>query len=165
MQLQRGILPPRLSEIPEGGVCISAFVVISRRGDAKSVLMGKINKNAAWDHIGALDLVRVERHSKGWMLPSSHLIFGESPQDAAVRILREQLGVEDQRLEIPQVFSEVYGALNHWDLEFVFLGERNDVPNHEAWDELKFIDLTKIRKEEITRSHEDILAHIGKWQQ
>jgi len=63
------------------------------------------------------------------------------------------------------VFSEVYGALNHWDLEFVFLGERNDVPNHEAWDELKFIDLTKIRKEEITRSHEDILAHIGKWQQ
>ncbi|MGP8068715.1 MAG: hypothetical protein ACLP5V_02360 [Candidatus Bathyarchaeia archaeon] len=60
------------------------------------------------------------------------LIFGESPQDAAVRILREQLGVEEQHLEAPQVFSEVYGALNHWDLEFVFLGERNDVPNHEA---------------------------------
>lgn len=84
MQLQRGILPPRLGEIPEGGVCISTFVVISRRGDSKSVLMGRINKRAPWDHIGALDPGRVERHSKSWMLPSSHLIFGESPQDAAV---------------------------------------------------------------------------------
>jgi len=164
VQLQRGILPPRLGRIPEGGVCISAFVVISRRGDSKSVLMGRINKSAPWDHIGALDPGRVERHSKGWMLPSSHLIFGESPQDAGVRILREQLGVEEQRLEAPQVFSEVYGALNHWDLEFVFLGERSDVPNHKAWNELKFIDLTETRKEEIARSHEDILVHIGKWQ-
>ena len=162
--LQRGILPPRLDEIPEGGVCLSTFVVISRPGDPKSVLMGRINKRAPWDHIGALDPSRVERHSKGWMLPSSHLIFGESPQDAAVRILKEQLGLEDQRFEGPQVFSEVSGPLNHWDLEFVFLGERNDAPNHQAWDELRFVDLTKIRKEEIARSHEDILAHIGKWQ-
>jgi len=163
-QIQRGIPPPRLGEIPEGGVCISAFVVISLRGDSKSVLMGRVNKRAPWDHIGALDAERVERHSKGWMLPSSHLIFGESPQDAVVRILKEQLGLDDQRFESPQVFSEVYGPQNHWDLEFVFLGERNDVPNHEAWDELRFIDLTKIRKEEIARFHEDILAHVGKWQ-
>ena len=163
IQLERGIEPPRMSEIPEGGICLSAFVVLSKVGNPKMVLMGRINKNAPWDHIGGLDNGRVERHSKGWMLPSSHLILGENPQDAASRILNEQLGLGEQRVEGPRVFSEVYGRLGHWDLEFVYLGELTDPPRHEAWSELRFVDLTRIRKEEIARSHEDILAHVGRW--
>lgn len=152
-----------MSEIPEGGVCISAFVILSKHSNPHMVLMGRINKNAPWDHLGALDPGRMERHSKGWMLPSSHLMLGEDPRRAAMRILREQLGLIDQRVEGPMVFSEMYGSLNHWDLEFVFRGERSEAPVHEVWDELKFVDLTRIKKEEIARSHEDILAHVGKW--
>ena len=125
--------------------------------------MGHINSNAPWDHIGALDQERVARHSKGWMLPSSHLILGEDPLHAAQRILKEQLGLTDQDISGPSVFSEVSGPLNHWDLEFVFSGERDKAPLHEAWKELKFVDLTRVRKEDFARSHEDILAHIGKW--
>lgn len=125
--------------------------------------MGRVNRKAPWDHIGALDPERVERHSKGWMLPSSALLLGESPQEAAQRILKEQLGIADQRLEGPLIFSEAYGAPSHWDLEFLFLGERDKAPSHEVWVELKFVDLTKTRKEEVARSHEDILAHIQKW--
>ena len=121
-----------MSEIPEGGVCLSAFIVLSQLGSPKSVLMGRINKKAPWDHIGALDAGRVELHSKGWMLPSSNLMLGESPQDAALRILREQLGVGDQPVEGPRVLSEISGPLNHWDLEFIFLGERNNAPVHGA---------------------------------
>jgi ADP-ribose pyrophosphatase YjhB (NUDIX family) len=97
------------------------------------------------------------------MLPSSQLIFGESPHEAAQRILLEQLGLTDQKLESPRVFSEVYGPANHWDLEFLFLGDRDRAPTHPAWKELKFVDLTNTRKDEIARSHEDILAHVGKW--
>lgn len=162
-QFQKGIEPPRMSEIPEGGVCLSAFVILSKHNSPNQVLMGRINKNALWDHIGALDRGRVERHSRGWMLPSSHLILGEDPRQAASRILREQLGLTNQQVEGPTVFSEVSGPLNHWDLEFIFSGERNDVPSNEAWNELKFVDLTRTKREEIARFHEDILARVDKW--
>jgi len=125
--------------------------------------MGRINKKAPWDHIGALDPERVERFRKGWMLPSSGLILGESPQDGARRILREQLSIDQQQLNGPFVFSEMYGPQNHWDIEFIFLGEREQAPSNEAWTELEFVDLTKTSQIEIARSHEDILAHVHKW--
>jgi ADP-ribose pyrophosphatase YjhB (NUDIX family) len=163
VELKKGVEPPRMSEIPAGGICLSAFVILTKIGNPRMVLMGRINKNARWDHIGGLDRGRVERHSKGWMLPSSHLILGEDPRDTASRILREQLGLNDQRLEGPRVFSEVYGPLGHWDLEFVYLGERTDPPSHEAWSELRFVDLTRTHSEEIARSHEDVLAHVNLW--
>ena len=156
------VVPPRMNEIPKGGFCISAFLVISKARSPAQVLAGRINKKAPWDHIGALDPKRVERHSKGWMLPSSALMLGESPKEAAERILKEQLGVADQSLEGPFVFSEVYGRMRHWDLEFIFQGERASTPANDAWSELTFIDLSKTRREDIARGHEDILAHLGK---
>ena len=97
------------------------------------------------------------------MLPSSHLVLGEGPKEAAERVLKEQLGLIDQTVTGPLMFSEVSGSKNHWDLEFVYSGERDEAPSHEAWSELKFVDVTKARKEEIARSHEDILAHVHKW--
>lgn len=160
---KRDVAPPRMKVIPEGGFCISTFVILSKIGSPQLVLMGHINKKAPWDHIGALDPERVERHSKGWMLPSSALILGESPQQAAERILKEQLGLTGQPLDDPLVFSEVYGPMNHWDLEFLYLGQRRDAPSSAAWSELGFVDLTKTRKEDMARGHEDILTHVHKW--
>jgi ADP-ribose pyrophosphatase YjhB (NUDIX family) len=160
---KRNVAPPRMKEIPVGGFCISAFVIISKTNSSEQVLVGRINKKVPWDHLGALDPERVERHSKGWMLPSSALMIGESPKEAAERILKEQLGVADQPLDGPFVFSEVYGPTRHWDLEFLFLGKRDNVPCNEPWSELKFGDFTKTRKEDMVRGHEDILAHVGKW--
>jgi ADP-ribose pyrophosphatase YjhB (NUDIX family) len=151
-----------MNEIPVGGFCISAFLVISKAKNPRKVLAGRINKKAPWDHLGALDPERVEKHSKGWMLPSSALMLGESPKEAAERILKEQLGVAEQPLEGPFVFSEAYGPIRHWDLEFIFEGERAKTPSNEAWSELVFIDLQKTRREDIVRGHEDILANVGK---
>ena len=163
VELKKGIKPPRMSEIPEGGICLSVFVVLSKKKNSNIVLMGSINKKARWDHIGALDNERVQRHGKGWMLPSSHLILGEGPQHAAKRILREQLGLTKQRIEGPRVFSEVYGPLRHWDLEFVYSGVRDTLPTCKVWSELRWVDLRQTRRQEIVRSHEDILRHVGVW--
>ncbi len=155
--------PPRINQIPDGGMCLSAFVVLSPAGRQDEVLMGRLNPGAPWEHLAALDQERVERHRNGWMLPSSHLILFESPQEAATRILTEQLSIVDQKLTGPYVFSEAYGPKNHWDLEFIFTGETESLPKNDAWRELKFVDTRSVKKEEIARSHEDILAHIGKW--
>ena len=155
--------PLRLSEIPEGGFCLSAFLVISNSRNPKEVLLGHLNPDAPWDHIGALDPARVEMHKNGWLLPACHLIVGESPRDAAKRILREQLELSEQNLEGPMIFSEVYGEHSHWDLEFVFLGKRERVKGTSAWRELRFVDTSKLKKEDFARLHEDILASVGKW--
>ena len=154
--------PPRMDSIPEGGMCISAFVVISKRGEPGHVLLGKINKNADWDHIGALDRKRVERVGAGWMLPSSHLILYETPEGAARRILREQLKIRDQKLDGPLAFADTSGTGNHWDIGFIFTGERESVPTSAAWDKLEFVNVSAARHSEIVRSQVDVLAYAGK---
>lgn len=156
-------------------MCLSAFLVIAPEEEKEdqetarnSVLLGHLNPAANWDHIGALDEKRIQTHSKGWMIPSSHLIYRESPQNAARRILREQLGIPDMELSGPEVVSETYPSmrhpdLEHWDLEFIFKGRlsRDTLPKSNAWVDLKFVDLSKVTKKDITRSHEDILRSSG----
>jgi ADP-ribose pyrophosphatase YjhB (NUDIX family) len=162
-----------VSEIPKDGFCISVFLIIRQRGRPQSILMGQINPNADWDHIGALTQDRREAHSKGWMLPSCHIIYGESPRDAAQRVFREQLGIDKGlNLANPKVYSEVYApkrhpeAKEHWDLQFLFEGElgveelqRKKRPN--AWRALEFVDVGLLDKSKFARSHEDIIARVA----
>jgi ADP-ribose pyrophosphatase YjhB (NUDIX family) len=156
-------------EIPAGGVCLSAFLIVTETGNPAKVLMGRLNPQAPWDHIGALDPSRIHVHAQGWMLPSSHLIFHESPGDAARRIAREQLELPDLPLSEPRVVSEAYtpkrfpDTPTHWDIEFLFRGElpAADVPHPRAWAELSFVDVRRTAKSEIARSHEDVIESAG----
>jgi ADP-ribose pyrophosphatase YjhB (NUDIX family) len=164
-----GDVPFGMPEVPEGGLCLSAFLIIHERGHEDRVLMGHLNPAAPWDHIGALDASRAAVHSQGWMLPSSHLIVNESPDEAARRIAAEQLERDDLRFSGPKVVSEVYtprrfpDMVRHWDLEFLFRGEwpGGAAPKAAAWADLAFVDLGSTPKAAIARSHEDILASAG----
>ena len=157
-----------MKEIPDGGLCLSAFLVVTR-GKTSEILMGHLNPSAAWDHIGALDQSRIEAHSKGWMLPSSHLMLLESPQSAAKRIVREQLGLQDNAISLsaPAVVSEAHtpkrfpNLPDHWDIEFIFSGESEALPRSNAWTELKYVDASKISRKDMARSHEDIVESAG----
>lgn len=154
-------IPPRMKKMPDGGMCISAFVIVSKKGDKGRVLMGKINPGANWDHIGALDAKRAARASSGWMLPSSHLMLYETPEGAARRILREQLNIRDMKLDGPLTFVDTSGLENHWDIGFIFLGERDPLPKSTVWRELVFVEPKGIAKE-IVRAQLDVLAYAGK---
>jgi len=166
---QQGMIAFGMPEVPEGGLCLSAFLVITDIQNPNSVLMGNLNPKAPWDHIGALDPARIEIHSKAWMLPSSHLVVYESPHDAAKRILKEQLKLANLKLSEPAVVSETYvpkrfpNMLRHWDIEFIFKGQisRDDIPKPQAWTRLTFVNLDFTDKVEIARSHEDILESVG----
>jgi ADP-ribose pyrophosphatase YjhB (NUDIX family) len=158
-----------MPEVPEGGLCLSAFLVITDTQNPNSVLMGHLNPAARWDHIGALDPSRVAAHSKRWMLPSSHLMLYESPQEAAKRILKEQIGIDDLQLQGPHVISETNTPKSspkptrHWDIEFIFKGRisKDQLPKTGAWSELTLVDLDFTKRSEIARSHEDILESAG----
>jgi ADP-ribose pyrophosphatase YjhB (NUDIX family) len=161
-----------ISEIPKDGFCISVFLIIRQRDRPGRVLMGRINPDADWAHIGALTQDRIEAHGGGWMLPSCHLIYGESPHDAAQRIVREQLALDKElKFAEPKVHSEVYtpkrhsAAKEHWDLQFLFEGELDleelrRMRRSDAWRRLEFVDIGALDKSEFARSHEDIIARV-----
>lgn len=156
-------------EIPDGGLCLSSFLVINESSNANTVLMGHLNPKAPWDHIGALDESRIRVHSKGWMLPSSHLMIHESPQEAASRVAREQLEIENLKLSDPRVVSEVYSPKRfpslaaHWDIEFIFSAslDQSRLGKPSAWIDLEFVNPSKIERSSIARSHDDILESAG----
>ncbi len=159
-----------IGEVPSGGMCLSSFVLLRDRSDAHRVLLGHLDPRAPWDRIGALDAQRAEIHSKGWMIPSSHLIFGEAPEAAARRILVEQLGLSgDRPLEAPLIYSEVAtprrfpDLSNHWDIGFLYSGPLSDseLPRTPAWKDLAFVDTRILKREEIARSHGDVLEAAG----
>ena len=163
-----------VSEVPKDGFCISVFLIIRERDSPHRILMGRINPHADWAHIGALTRDRIEAHSGGWMLPSCHLIYGESPHDAARRIVREQLALDRElNLAAPKVYSEVYAperhpaAKEHWDLQFLFEGELGTkelqgMKKPNAWRTLEFVDVGTLDKTEFARSHEDIIARVDR---
>jgi 8-oxo-dGTP pyrophosphatase MutT (NUDIX family) len=154
-----------LKEIPDGGFCLSSFLVCTLKGDEKKVLMGRLDPKAPWDHVGGLDERRINLSSKGWMLPSSHLLYGESPEEGAERIANEQLGIE-RKFSNPIVASEFYvpksstSGKKHWDLEFIYRFEESQLRPHQMWRSLEFVDYAA-SKHEIARSHEDVLRNAG----
>ena len=163
---EEGLAALYTTEIPEGGLCLSSFVVME---DSEGrVLMGHLDPAAPWDHIGALDPGRAAAHGKGWMLPSSHLMLYESPQEAAQRIMKEQLGMSVDLMG-PTVVAEVgtpnrFPELrNHWDFEFIFRGDApgGEPPTHRAWKELRYVDLKRTPRGEVARSHDDVLENAG----
>src|SRR5579863_4937131 len=72
-------------DIPDGGFCLSSFLIITEKSNPDLLLMGRLNPEADWARIGALDKERIAVHSKGWMLPSCHLMIHEAPLAAARR--------------------------------------------------------------------------------
>ncbi|HKW04173.1 MAG TPA: NUDIX domain-containing protein [Nitrososphaerales archaeon] len=164
-----GALPFQMSTVPGGGMCLSVFLILWRN-TKNNILLGKVNKDYDWIRIGALDNEGAQRVGSRWMLPSSHLLIYESPDDGAKRVLSEQLGIEDTGIELnnPRVFSEVYDSpkfeiKNHWDVEFVFTGEmKENLPTkHEPWSVLEFVDLSSLKDSNFARNHQDILAEAG----
>jgi ADP-ribose pyrophosphatase YjhB (NUDIX family) len=158
-----------MPEVPDDGLCLSAFVVLSSAEHPSQVLMGQLNPDAPWDHLGALDPERVAAWRDRWMLPASHLLVLESPEAAAVRILVELTGLGPRPLQGPQVGSEVYtperhpSATHHWDLEFIFRGVASEAEIRPIppWKELRFVETRTLGRGAMARSQDDVLRQAG----
>ena len=158
--------PASYSPLPDDGMCLSAYLLLSPEGDPSRVLLGRPDPSGPWAAIGAMGRRRVEAID-AWMLPSCHLMLFEGPREAAGRIAREQLGLERVALHGPEVFSEAYhrgGARRdpHWDLQFLFRGTLGPTPpSAPAWTELAFIDARALPETAFARGQGDILRLAG----
>ncbi len=168
-RLTAGPPTPGVWPLPPNGLCLSSFLLLSPAGRPGEILAGRIDPAAPWDRIGALDPDRIRNNTGGWMLPSCHLLYYEPPDDAARRILTEQLGITELSLGPPTVFSDTGPPRrhphlgSHWDIGFLYRGTwpGGAAPTHPAWRELRFLDPARTPRSAFTRSHDEVLKLAG----
>jgi ADP-ribose pyrophosphatase YjhB (NUDIX family) len=166
---ERSIQGRRFWSVPEGGVCLSAFLIIRPAGTPTKVLLGRPDPQAPWEKLATLDETHLRSIGDRWILPASHLHEFESPTHSAERIAREQLGISDLTFRGPEVFSEAYPSVidpesgTHWDLHFLFRGDllSSQLRRTGAWRELAFVDPLTLTRADLARGHADILALAG----
>jgi ADP-ribose pyrophosphatase YjhB (NUDIX family) len=152
--------------VPKGGTCISSFIVAEKEG---KVLLGKMSSPEIWVDrflVGSAFAPKYAASGK-WLLPASHLKFGESPDECAQRILREQLLVEVQALKLAGIQSHLSGEPAspedaHWDLCIIYeatVPEPSSVP--QWFSELRYVPVKNLRPSDFTRGHGDVLAQLG----
>ncbi len=154
--------PPRgFREVPEGGMCLCAFLFV-RRGD--EILLGRYRDDPAWETLAGLDESRLARHSRGWTVPSVHLQFGQDPRDAAHHIGEAILQLPGLHYSAPRVHSETYpltADLPHYDLWFFVDAEvapDTRVQTPSWYDALAWHDPRTLAAADYARAHEDVVA-------
>ena len=81
---------------------------------------------------------------KWWSVPEDNLKFGEDPEEAARRVLKEQANVGVKNLQLLYVQSSVYKEV-HWDLWFIYKAEVKGEPSPSPgkW-EVKYFPINKL---------------------
>ncbi len=152
--------------IPKGGACISSFIIAEKEG---RVLVGKMSSPDIWVSrflVGSAFAPKYAASGK-WLLPASHLKFGESPDEAAQRILREQLLVEAQDLNLVGIQSHISGEPGniedaHWDLCIIYTATIPEPSTVLEWfSELRYVPARNLRVSDFTRGHGDVLEQLG----
>ncbi len=168
-RLARSADRPFVYEVPNDGMCLSAFLVVRPPSRPHEVLVGRMKATDAWEHAAGVHADRIRSTGDRWVLPASQLVFFERPDEAARRIAAEQLHLADLPLGSPRVFSEAYPRRDgpqdpHWDLHFVYTVDRPSAsppPRGELWQELTYVDVRSTPASAFGRGHGDVLALVG----
>jgi ADP-ribose pyrophosphatase YjhB (NUDIX family) len=157
--------------VTEGGTCLSSFLVVTRGNE---ILVGKMKNPQVWTErffVGE-KFAPVYASSGKYVLPGSHLAWYESPLEAAARIASEQIAHppnSKEDIKLLDVQSYVSGDPNstteppHWDICFAYemkLRPGEDVKKPEWFEKLEFVDRGKLKVEDFTRGHGEILQKL-----
>lgn len=82
---------------------------------------------------------------QGWFIPDDLINTGEHPDDAAIRILKEQLGIETESIKIDHIESFT-GMDKSWHVIFhyVYTGENAEANAGENVAELNWFDVNAL---------------------
>ena len=160
---------PDHSTVPEAGLCLSVFPILTEPRRPDRVLMGRYDASFDWRRIGAISRDRVEKMQDLWLLPGRHLFLYEDPKAAVATILWEQLGLENHPLRGLEAISESWepphaaGHGSHWDISFIYRGEwpMGRQLHAAPWRELAFKNPLILDPAQVGRGHLDVLAMAG----
>ena len=160
--------------VPEGGVCLSAFLLVRDRSGG--LLLGRPKPHPAWAERGCLPDWRVDQlvQHADWVLPASHLLMGEAPDRAGTRIARDWaglrgakphlVGIDSARMPTGRRARKSDGGLPifHWALGFGYEVDSNaPAPKGPWWAETRFFPLAELRRLPIGREHRDFLRYLS----
>jgi ADP-ribose pyrophosphatase YjhB (NUDIX family) len=152
--------------VPKGGTCVSVFLVLKGK---EGILVGKMAKPEIWIDkflVGEAFAPKYAASGK-WLIPASHLKYGEKPEDAATRVLVEQVGASKSKLSFLEVQSHLSQDPNdpeaaHWDLCLVYGGTvKGKIKRPEWFSELNFVKPKELKSDDFTRGHGDVLKELG----
>lgn len=152
--------------VPKGGTCLSSFLILRSKD---GILAGKMTKPEIWIEkflVGESFAPKYAASNK-WILPASHLTYGEKPEDAAMRVLTEQVGANRTTLSLLQVQSHLSQSPTdpeaaHWDICFVYEGQMAERIRKPEWfSELEFMKTQRLKADDFTRGHGDVLLELG----
>ena len=135
---------------------ISSFVVAKKKADAIEGDYSILFLRAGNKHPVSFKRSKL-------LLPSTILIYGEKPRDAAKRALTQQLGNYDS-LQDPQLLNmqSYYGA--HWDIVFLYETWMKDgaqeVSAKEPYVGASFYSVSNLPRSEISEDHLEVLDEM-----
>jgi len=154
-----GVRPDARFWCPPAGVCLSAFVLVTKNG---TVLLGRIAKSELWREKWNLPPTPTPWSEK-WLIPACHLKYGEHPDEAARRIAKEMLELSSYDLKFLECQSHL-GTLGHWDIIFIYqVQTKQEIKTPEWYTELTFKDPKEMDQEDFARHHGDVLGEIRHW--
>jgi len=159
--------PAGFRGLPPGGMCLSAFLFVTRGG---KILLGKYRDDPAWERLAGLDEERRRVHSAGWTIPASQLKYGEDPRAAAKRVGEEILALRGLAYSEPRVEVDLYepkrfpGRLHYdvWFLVDATLPPRARISVPPWYAHLEWQDPRTLPAPAYARSHEDV---VSRWLQ
>jgi len=102
--------------------------------------------------------IRPEFTAGKWVLPSAIINFGEHPESAIKRIVKEQLGAEPKNVKLIDIQS--YGD-KHWDMCFVYEVSIDSVGKVSAdIEKAEYFDVGKLPPE-FRSDHAEVLQSLG----
>jgi hypothetical protein len=159
--------------VPPGGTCLSSFVFMS---NGRNILVGKMGRPDIWIErfLVGPKFAPVYAGSGKYVLPARHLHWYESPFEAAISVVRDQVGfdVPKSKVSLVDVQSHVSGDMDnekeppHWDICFLYRVQVSNVQasklrRPEWFSELAFKPLKSLRRDDFTRGHGDVLQMAG----
>lgn len=155
--------PSGFEQLPPGGMCVCAYLFVTRRGQ---ILLGKYADDPKWEALAGLDPDRRRTHGKGWTVPASHLKFGEDPRDAAHRVGEGVLGIPGLRYSEPRSEVDFYPSKMvpgemHYDIWFFVDGtppKEYEFRVPPWYTELSWQDPRTVPATAYARGHEDVVA-------
>lgn len=144
---------------PVGSLCLSSFVLALKRG---SLLLGKVSHPDIWERQWALPTWKPSKWRGKLLLPATHLLLKEHPDQAAERIMRNMLKVSEYKLAFHGIQSHVRKRPLHWDICFIYHARIKGLVKKPPWfAELRYVEFKEIRREELGRDHADVIEKAG----
>ncbi len=150
---------------------MSAFAII-KKGNA--VLAGKPASHERWQAEWAsnwrgYDKQKMDREMVSWRLPSSYIFEGESTDETLRRIMNNQLGINEYKIDSSRLVNYYEPStrdprVRHWDYCFVYYVETNQEPtakNLPWFSYLGFVTSNDLRKEDFGSGIGDLAESLG----